>query len=158
MASLSKRNLNSLCATLLQGNFNISWQHLVYNFITYIVQLYEEKCAILQIVWGVGPCSQEQLFQLSSANTARTIGEFAHSNLVYSLGIGADVLDLTGQNADTFGKLHEENTWFELTTAQKQYMDMVQNVNDYIKNEYHAIHTFLWKSGYSGMGNTMPKR
>ena len=57
-----------------------------------------------------------------------------------------------------FGKLNEENTWFELTDAQKQYMDMVQNVNDYIKNEYHAIHTFLWKSGYSGMGNTMPKR
>ena len=78
--------------------------------------------------------------------------------IYHPTGMGADVLDLTGQNADTFGKLKEENTWFELTDAQKQYMDMVQNVNDYIKNEYHALHTFLWKSGYSGMGNTMPKR
>ncbi len=76
----------------------------------------------------------------------------------YLSGIGADVLDLTGQNADSFGRLQEENTWFELTPAQQQYVDMVQNVNDYLKNEYHSIHTFLWKSGYSGLTNQMPRR
>ncbi len=75
-----------------------------------------------------------------------------------SKGIGADVLDLTGQSADTFGKLSEENTWFELTPNQQQYLEMVQNVNDYLKNEYHSLHTFLWKAGYSGMGNAMPRR
>lgn len=86
------------------------------------------------------------------------VNVFINILLFFFEGIGADVLDLTGQNADMFGKLKEENTWFELTDAQKQYMDMVQNVNDYIKNEYHAIHTFLWKSGYSGVDHTMPKR
>ncbi len=77
---------------------------------------------------------------------------------VHVSGIGADVLDLTGQNANMFGRLQEEPTWFELTVPQQQYLDMVQHINDYIKNEYHAIHEFLWKTGYTGMGNTMPKR
>ena len=34
-----------------KGSFNISWYHLIFilNFIIYIVQLYKEDCAILQI-------------------------------------------------------------------------------------------------------------
>lgn len=72
--------------------------------------------------------------------------------------IGADVLDLTGQNADMFGKLDHEPVPFELTPSQQQYFNMVQNMNSYIREEYHAIHKLLWSSGYISIGRTMPQR
>ena len=72
--------------------------------------------------------------------------------------IGADILDLTGQNADAFGRLEEEAVVFDLTDDQKSYLKMIHQINDYIKNEYHAIHDFLWKSGHTGLQTAMPPR
>ena len=35
---------------------------------------------------------------------------------------------------------------------------MIQGVNTYVRREYHAIHEFLWQSGYLSMTHSMPKR
>ena len=72
--------------------------------------------------------------------------------------IGADVLDMTGQNADKFGKLEMTPVPFELTPSQQQYFNMVHNMNSYVREEYHAIHKLLWKTGYISVGGNMPKR
>ena len=57
---------------------NIRWQNLILLicFHIYIVQCDKEDCGILWIGWAVGPCFTEQVFQLSSANTTQTVGEF----------------------------------------------------------------------------------
>ena len=71
--------------------------------------------------------------------------------------IGADVVDVTGAGAETFGELEEENVYFELSPLQQHYMDSVKEVNSYIRQQYAAMHEILWKTGYLGMGG-MPKR
>jgi len=71
--------------------------------------------------------------------------------------VGADVLDLTGQNAETFGQLQEEDVFFELSQTQRYHFDGVQRINTYLRNEYHALHEFLWNSGYSSMAKALPK-
>ncbi|XP_074660322.1 endoplasmic reticulum-Golgi intermediate compartment protein 2-like isoform X3 [Tubulanus polymorphus] len=71
--------------------------------------------------------------------------------------IGADVVDLTGQNADSHGKLFEDPVYFDLSPAQQQYQNMVHRTNTYIRSQYHAIHDLMWQSGYQSMGG-MPKR
>lgn len=72
--------------------------------------------------------------------------------------IGADVLDVTGSTAGTFGRLKEERVHFDLTKSQQNYLKMIHQINDYIKNEYHAIHHFLWKTGYTGQASELPPR
>lgn len=72
--------------------------------------------------------------------------------------VGADILDLTGQNAETFGHLKEEDVIFELSPRQKTFFDMVKHVNTYLRNEYHAIHEFLWNTGYNTISSSMPPR
>jgi len=74
------------------------------------------------------------------------------------LDVGADVLDLTGQNAETFGHLQEEDVSFELTPSQRLHFDNVQRINAYLRNEYHALHEYLWNSGYNSKLGSMPKR
>ena len=44
---------------------NISWQHLIINFIIYIVQLNKEHYAIMWIYWAIGHPSSEQIDILS---------------------------------------------------------------------------------------------
>ena len=39
--------------------------------------------------------------------------------------IGADILDKTNTNAYTFGRLKEEQTWWQLEPAQRVYFDEV---------------------------------
>ena len=39
--------------------------------------------------------------------------------------IGADILDKTNTNAFTFGRLKEEQTWWELEPDQRVYFDEV---------------------------------
>ena len=40
--------------------------------------------------------------------------------------IGADILDKTGQNAFSFGRLREEPTWWQLDTNQRIHFDEVK--------------------------------
>ncbi|XP_064634908.1 endoplasmic reticulum-Golgi intermediate compartment protein 2-like isoform X2 [Lineus longissimus] len=71
--------------------------------------------------------------------------------------LGADVVDLTGANAESFGSLKEEPAYFELSPLQRQYQQTIQHVNNYIRQEYAAMHEILWKTGYGGMSG-MPAR
>ena len=52
----------------------------------------------LEICWAIGSCSPDQQFQMSSANTAQTVGEFSSCkgtrDVILCLEI--DVIDLTG--------------------------------------------------------------
>ncbi|GAB6031762.1 hypothetical protein CHUAL_010171 [Chamberlinius hualienensis] len=72
--------------------------------------------------------------------------------------IGADVLDTTNENAETFGQLNEEPTWFELTPKQRVHWDSMMHVNNYLREEFHSIQDFLWGSGYTSMFGSMPRR
>ena len=72
--------------------------------------------------------------------------------------IGADVLDLTGQNVASFGKLNEEDVYYDLSPRQLVHMESVRSINEYLRTEYHAIHKFLWQSGYGGFHAAMPAR
>ena len=66
----------------------------------------------------------------------------------FSSVIGADILDKTGQNAFSFGRLREEPAWWELDTNQRKHFDEVQRMNQYLREEYHQLQDYLWGSGY----------
>lgn len=72
--------------------------------------------------------------------------------------VGADILDLTGANQATFGKLEETPTHFKLTPKQADYVQMSSMVNTYLRSEYHALHTMLWQTGYGGWALNLPPR
>ena len=74
--------------------------------------------------------------------------------------IGADILDKTNTNAYTFGRLKEEQTWWQLEAAQRVYFDevafseiwlsgetdlyvQVQRLNQYLREEYHQLQVFI---------------
>ena len=73
-------------------------------------------------------------------------------------GIGADILDSTNQNTFTFGRLKEENSWFELDHIQRKHFDSVQLFNGYLREEFHAIHHVLWTSGSNAIYGDLPER
>ena len=73
--------------------------------------------------------------------------------------IGADILDKTNTNAFTFGRLKEEQTWWQLEEAQRVYFDevpstfyplilsstvavQVQRLNQYLREEYHQLQVY----------------
>ena len=72
--------------------------------------------------------------------------------------MGADILDSTNQNTFTFGRLKEENTWFELDRLQRQHFDSIKMFNAYLREEFHAIHHLLWKSGSNALYGELPER
>ncbi|XP_067654341.1 endoplasmic reticulum-Golgi intermediate compartment protein 2-like [Haliotis asinina] len=72
--------------------------------------------------------------------------------------IGADVLDLTGQDVHSYGKLLEEDTYFELTPNQQKYHTFLQEINRYLQEEYHAIQDLMWKSKTPAFRGGMPPR
>lgn len=72
--------------------------------------------------------------------------------------IGADVLDSTGQSVVSFGRLEEENTWFELSPGQRGYFDAAQRLNRRLRRQSHSIQQLLWKSGYQRLFGDMPSR
>ena len=74
------------------------------------------------------------------------------------IGIGADILDSTNQNTFTFGRLKEENTWFELDRLQRTHFDSIKMFNAYLREEFHAIHHLLWKSGSNALYGELPER
>jgi len=72
--------------------------------------------------------------------------------------IGADILDSTNQNTFTFGRLKEENSWFELDHLQRKHFDSIKLFNGYLREEFHAIHHVLWTSGSSAIYGNLPER
>ncbi|EEB11211.1 Endoplasmic reticulum-golgi intermediate compartment protein, putative [Pediculus humanus corporis] len=60
--------------------------------------------------------------------------------------VSADILDSTQQSVFNFGELHEENTWFDLEPSQKINFDQIKNVNALLRQDYHEVHEYLWKS------------
>ncbi|CAL1267184.1 unnamed protein product [Larinioides sclopetarius] len=70
--------------------------------------------------------------------------------------IGADILDVTNQNTQSFGELEEELTHFELTPPHRAQWDTMQKINLYIREEYHAIQDLIWKEGYSNILKGLP--
>jgi len=72
--------------------------------------------------------------------------------------IGADILDSTNQNTFTFGRLNEENSWFELDHLQRKHFDSIKLFNGYLREEFHAIHHVLWTSGSSAIYGNLPER
>lgn len=53
--------------------------------------------------------------------------------------IGADILDSTNQNVFSFGVLEEDDTWWELCPEQRRYFEYIQNLNAYLREEYHSL-------------------
>ena len=74
------------------------------------------------------------------------VGKFVKQ--VFVLDIGADVLDQTGQDTHSFGSLDMQPVHYELSLRQQSYRDMTRRVNQYLKEEYHAVHELLWLSGH----------
>ncbi|KAK6638247.1 hypothetical protein RUM44_008676 [Polyplax serrata] len=72
--------------------------------------------------------------------------------------ISADVLDSTQQNVLKFGELNEENTWFDLEPAQRLHFDHIKNVNSHLRQDYHEVHEYLWRSASPSFINTFVPR
>lgn len=72
--------------------------------------------------------------------------------------IGADVLDQTGQDVFSYGRLKEEPAYFQLSPKQQEYLDFTQQVNEYLTQEYHAIQELLWRSDKPTFLGGMPPR
>ncbi|XP_055356494.1 endoplasmic reticulum-Golgi intermediate compartment protein 2-like [Paramacrobiotus metropolitanus] len=62
--------------------------------------------------------------------------------------IGADIVDLVNENIDMDGGLNEEPAYFQLGEEDEQAWQMRRHVNQYISEEYHALHKLLWVKGY----------
>lgn len=58
--------------------------------------------------------------------------------------IGADILDSTNQNVFSFGVLEEDDTWFELCPEQRRHFEYIQNLNAYLREEYHSLAVSIW--------------
>ena len=66
--------------------------------------------------------------------------------IVVFQGIGADILDSTNtNNAYTYGRLIEEPTYFELSPGQRSQWNVIRDVNNYLRNEYHSLQEVLWR-------------
>ena len=65
---------------------------------------------------------------------------------------------MTGQEVQSHGKLIEEDVYFDLSRNQRNYFDMVQRVNTYVREEYHSVHNILWNSGFFSASLNMPPR
>ena len=71
--------------------------------------------------------------------------------------IGADVLDQTGEQMFGVREINLEPTYWELTDTQKHYQDFIQQFNNYLQEDYHAIHEIMWQQGSTAYSK-MPKR
>lgn len=80
------------------------------------------------------------------------------SDYLWWTDVGADILDLTGQNTETFGHLSEEDTYFELSPEQQSSFNMLQRVNSYLRKEYHALYDTLWSSNFKSPSTSLPRR
>lgn len=51
-----------------------------------------------------------------------------------------------------------EDTWFELSPAQKLHFDEIRRWNSYLCERYHSLRDILWRSGYMRYFRDMPRR
>jgi len=52
-----------------------------------------------------------------------------------------------------------DNTHYALSPIQKSYSEITRSVNQYMKQEYHAIQELLWLSGHNpALRIGMPER
>lgn len=58
---------------------------------------------------------------------------------IFIAGIGADILDSTNQNVFSFGTLEEQDTWWELCPSQRAYFEYMQEMNAYLREQYHSL-------------------
>ena len=79
----------------------------------------------------------------------------------------------------SFGKLKEEDTWFELSPRQRSniinnmlraeavgyifntilgHFEAAQRLNSMLRNNSHSLQQLLWKSGYQSLFGDMPSR
>lgn len=72
--------------------------------------------------------------------------------------IGADVVDSTGQGFGSFGQLMYEDAWFDLTKSQREHFDGMRFINEYLREEAHALQHVLWKSSFSRQYGDLPER
>ncbi|CAI9726119.1 Hypothetical predicted protein [Octopus vulgaris] len=71
--------------------------------------------------------------------------------------VGADCLDITGQDVQAFGQLQQDDAYFDLTPQQQHYHNTLQEFNQYLREDYHAIQEVLWlTSGISSLAANMP--
>jgi len=67
------------------------------------------------------------------------------------------VLDQTGQNTEMFGRLEAEEVSFELSPKQRDYFNTMRRINSYLREEYHTLHEFLWRTGFTARSSSLPK-
>ena len=72
--------------------------------------------------------------------------------------IGADILDQTGQDVFSYGKLKEDPAYFDLSPKQQEYLAFTQQVNEYLRQEYHALQELMWRSDKPSFRGGMPPR
>lgn len=77
--------------------------------------------------------------------------------LLCCVDAGADVLDQTGQNTEMFGHLEAEDVSYELSPKQREYFTTLHHINSYLREEYHTLHEFLWRTGFSARKSSLPK-
>ena len=66
---------------------------------------------------------------------------------------------MTGQDVQAFGQLQQDDAYFDLTPAQQQYQNMIQEFNQYLREDYHAIQEVLWLTpGVASLAASMPDR
>ena len=68
------------------------------------------------------------------------------------------MVDTTDQSAILFGRLHEEETWFDLDYRQRMHFDTLRRTNRYLSDEYHTLKHQIWKSDYAYFFSGMPAR
>jgi len=66
------------------------------------------------------------------------------------------VLDQTGQNTDMFGRLESEEVSFDLSPKQSAYFSTLHRINSYLREEYHTLHEFLWRTGFTATSSSLP--
>jgi len=64
--------------------------------------------------------------------------------MINFVGIGADIVDTTGQNMMLFGELKTDDTWWEMTKEQQQHFDQMRDINEYLREGYHSMKDILW--------------
>ena len=62
--------------------------------------------------------------------------------------IGADIVDLVNEQVDIEGGLNEEAAYFDLSPEDEHLFQLRRQQNDYVAEEYHALHRFLWTTGH----------
>jgi hypothetical protein len=67
-------------------------------------------------------------------------------------------VDTTGQGFGSFGQLSYDDTWFEMTSQQKDHFDGMRFINEYLREEAHALQHVLWKASFNRQYGDPPQR